>query len=358
MTDTLSHYDRHVIGIALLTLVPGVVGGSETYARELLRALGRVGDEDYRVLLPPAARDAGGDLPVVVAESYGDNRLLAMARAAVEPRYERLLGPVDAVHYPLTAPVPRVRVPTALTLHDVQHLDLPQLFSRRERAYRAVAYDRAARRADRVIVVSEFVKGRAVERLGLDPGRVRVTPHGIDHDVYRPGDEPREPFLLYPARSWPHKNHARLLEAFARVRSARPELRLILTGGGGFGHLPDGVEVRGRLPQAEVVGLMQRAAALVFPSLYEGFGLPPLEAMACGCPVACSDAAALPEVVGDAARLFDPHDPEAIAAGIIDVLVDPAPWVQRGLLRAEQFSWDTTARLTDAVYRELASTRS
>jgi glycosyltransferase involved in cell wall biosynthesis len=348
-----------VIGIALLTLVPGVVGGSETYARELLRALERVGDEDYRVLLPPVAADAGGGLPTTIAKGYGaGGRIVSMGRAAAEPRYARLLDGVDAVHYPLTVPVPRVRVPHALTLHDVQHLDLSQLFSRRERVYRAVTYDRAARRADRVIVVSEFVKGRAVERLGLDPNRVRVTPLGLDHNVFRPADEPREPFLLYPARSWPHKNHARLFEAFAQLRSARPDLRLVLTGDDGFGRVPDGVEVRGRLPQAEVVGLMQRAAVLVFPSLYEGFGLPPLEAMACGCPVACSDAAALPEVVGDAARLFDPHDPEAIAAGILDVLGDPAPWVQRGLLRAEQYSWDVTARLTDAVYRELASTRS
>ena len=102
---------------------------------------------------------------------------------------------------------------------------------------------------------------------------------------------------------------------------------------------------------------MQRASALVFPSLYEGFGQPPLEAMACGCPVACSNAAALPEVVGDAALLFDPYDPAAIAAAVLDLLADPAAWCERGLARARLFSWDETARSTDAVYREL-STRS
>ena len=91
---------------------------------------------------------------------------------------------------------------------------------------------------------------------------------------------------------------------------------------------------------------MQRASALVFPSLYEGFGLPPLEAMACGCPVACSNAAALPETVGDAARLFDPRDPQAIADAVLEVLDEPAPWADRGLARAERFSWDETARLT------------
>jgi glycosyltransferase involved in cell wall biosynthesis len=107
--------------------------------------------------------------------------------------------------------------------------------------------------------------------------------------------------------------------------------------------------------QAELVSLLQRASALVFPSLYEGFGLPPLEAMACGCPVACSNAGALPETVADAARLFDPHDPKAIAAAVLEVLNDPAPWTERGLARAEQFSWDETARQTDAVYGELVT---
>jgi glycosyltransferase involved in cell wall biosynthesis len=113
------------------------------------------------------------------------------------------------------------------------------------------------------------------------------------------------------------------------------------------------VEARGRVPGAELVSLLQRASGLVFPSLYEGFGLPPLEAMACGCPVASSNAGALPETVGTAARLFDPGNPRAIADAVLDVLSDPDLWRGRGLARAAQFSWDATARATDAVYREL-----
>jgi glycosyltransferase involved in cell wall biosynthesis len=343
-----------MIAIPLLTLVPGVVGGSETYVRELLRALGRVGANDYRVLLPPAARDAGGGLPSVVLEGHGRRgRAPALLRAAADPRLGRAVGDAAVVHYPLTVPVPRVPARRIVTLHDVQHLDLPQLFSRVERAYRAIAYDRAARRADRVLVISEFVRGRAVERLGLDPSRVVVTPLAVDTAALRPGAGEREPFVLYPAKPWPHKNHARLFEAFALVRRARPELRLVLTGGGTYAHLPEGVEARGHLPREHVVELMQRASALVFPSLYEGFGLPPLEAMACACPVACSDAAALPEVTAGAARLFDPSDPQAIADGLLDVLADPAPWVERGRERVRGMSWDETARRTDAVYSEL-----
>jgi glycosyltransferase involved in cell wall biosynthesis len=347
-----------MVGISLLTLVPGQLGGSETYVRELLRALVRVGELDYRVLLPPAAPDAAEGLPCELATEYRraqtiPQRLVAMGAAAARPGPLRAhLRDAQVVHYPLTLRLPPA-APSVVTLHDVQHLDLPAMFPRAERAFRAVAWHRSARGADRVIVMSEFVRERAVERLGLDASRVRVVPLGLDHAQLAPGGPEREPFVLYPARRWPHKNHERLFAAFALVRRERPELRLVLTGGGTFGALPDGVEARGHLAWPEVVSLMQRASALVFASLYEGFGLPPLEGMACGCPVASSNAAALPETTGDAARLFDPYDPRAIADALLDVLAEPEPWVARGLSRAAGFSWEATARGTEAVYREL-----
>src|SRR5262249_10089781 len=165
------------------------------------------------------------------------------------------------------------------------------------------------------------------------PTRIRVIHHGIDHERFSPGAEPREPFLLYPARPWPHKNHTRLYEAFALLRRDRPELRLVLTGGSHGNAVPHGVEGVGDVSLHQLVSLYRRASALVFPSLYEGFGLPPLEAMACGCPVACSVAASLPEVCGDAARFFKPDDPADIAAAVEDVLADPATWSARGIAR-------------------------
>src|SRR5204863_4812649 len=121
-------------------------------------------------------------------------------------------------------------------------------------------------------------------------------------------------------------NHARLFEAFALLRRERPELRLVLTGGGHSGAVPDAVEARGHVSLDELVSLYRRAAALVFASRYEGFGQPVLEAMACGCPVACSDLPALAEVADGAARTFAPDDPEAIAAAVRDVLADPGPY--------------------------------
>ena len=346
------------VGIALLTLVPGELGGSETYARGLTNALADVGELDYRVLLPSVAAGFATGLESEVATEYRrantvPQRLVAMSVATARPgRLRARLERCDVVHYPLTLRVPSVARPFVVTLHDLQHLDLPQLFSRAERSFRTVAWHRSIRAADRVIVISEFVRERAIAALGLDPARIRVVPLGLDHAQLRPGG-PREPFLFYPARRWPHKNHERLYEAFALIRRERPELRLVLTGGGDFADAPEEVEARGHVPWSEVVGLLQTASALVFPSLYEGFGLPPLEAMACGCPVACSNAGALPEVVDGAARLFDPRDPAAIAEAVLDVLRTPDQWVERGRERAAEYSWAATARATEQVYREL-----
>lgn len=346
----------------MLTLVPGAMGGSETYARALARALAARGTLDVTAFVPAVAPDAGEGLPTEVVEEYRAAvttaaRLRAMVTAAAFPATMRLrFHGVDVVHYPLTVPVPPVHARVATTLHDVQHLELPGMFSRAERAFRKLAYDRAARRADTVIVPSAFVRERAVELLGLDPDRVRVIHHGLDHELFRPADEERERFLLYPARVWPHKNHRRLLEAFALLRREQPDLRLVLTGGGTERLAgPPGVEARGALPLAELVGLYRRAACVVFPSLYEGFGAPPLEAMACGTPVAASNAASLPEVCDEAAVLFDPADPEAIAAGIEQALGRAEELSRLGLERAGRFTWDASARRHEDVYRATAA---
>jgi glycosyltransferase involved in cell wall biosynthesis len=348
-----------MIGISLLTLVPGAIGGSETYARALARALAEHGELEYRAFLPTVAPDAGGGLESEVVGQYGSARTLpqrfaAMALAGLRPGPVRgRLETADAVHYPLTIALPEVRRPFAVTLHDVLHLDRPELFPRAERALRRVAYDRSARRARVVIVPSQFVRTRAAQQLGIPADRIRVAPHGIDHALFRPGDEPREPFLLYPARRWPHKNHDRLLAALALVRRERPELRLVLTGGGHEGRaLPAGVELRGHVALDALGSLYRRAAALVFPSLYEGFGQPPLEALACACPVAVSRIPPLEEVCGDAAVYFDATDPEAIAAGISRVLDAPVD-ANRGLERARRFTWESSARAHEAAYREL-----
>jgi glycosyltransferase involved in cell wall biosynthesis len=354
-----------VIGISLLTLVPSLSGGSETYVRELCRALARVGRLDYRVFVPSIAVDAADGLPSSVVSRYRASRttpgrIAAMSLAALRPGPlldELGLERLDAVHFPLSVMLPRVAGPPALTtVHDLQHVEHPEFFGRPELAYRKVIYGWTIRRSRIVIAVSDHARLTLLERYGLAPDRVRTIHSGIDHGSFTPGDNvSRQDFLLYPARPWRHKNHARLFEAFIRLRTARPELRLVLTGEGDFGPLPPGVEARGRVSQDGLVRLYRGAAALVFPSLYEGFGMPILEAMACGCPVACSNVTSLPEVAGDAARLFDPRDVGEIVAAVEDVLADPRPWVTRGLERAQAFTWDACARAHDEVYRELCS---
>jgi glycosyltransferase involved in cell wall biosynthesis len=349
------------VGISLLTLVPGISGGSETYARELTRALARVGELEYEVLLPRIATDAGGGLPTDVAATYPASRttpgrLRAMTGAALRRgALGRRLDGFDVAHYPLTVPLPRTTTRTVVTLLDVQHLDLPHLFSPGERLFRRVAYDRAARHAARVVVISEWVRGRVIERLGLVPERVHAVHLGVDLARFSPdASVARERFLLYPARPWAHKNHRRLFDAFATLRGRHPELRLVLTGSGhDVAALPPGVEALGDVPLEGRIDLYRRAALVVFPSLYEGFGLPPIEAMACACPVASSSAGSLREVCGDAARLFDPHSVEEIVAAVEDVLAAPGEWSSRGPARASRFTWDATARAHDAVYRAL-----
>jgi glycosyltransferase involved in cell wall biosynthesis len=205
-----------------------------------------------------------------------------------------------------------------------------------------------------VIAISEHARETLIERHDLDPDRVRTIHHGLDHERFNPDPgRPREPFLLYPAGRWRHKNHERLFEAFALLRRERRELGLVLTGYEAKGELPDGVEARGRVSDEELVELYRSAACLVFPSLYEGFGLPPLEAMACGCPVAVARATSLPEVCGEAAEYFDPMSAQDMAAAIGRAL--DGTHVEQVLTRAAEFSWEACARAHDAVYRELTA---
>jgi glycosyltransferase involved in cell wall biosynthesis len=353
-----------MVGISLLTLVPGVVGGSETYARNLVRTLARVGELEYRVFVPTIATDAADGLPAKTVETYRASgsmpgRIAAMGLAAARPsplRSELELDRLSAIHFPLSVMLPPIeRPPSVTTMLDLQHLYYPRFFSRAERAYRRAVYGWTARRSRFLIAISRHVKETLVDRLGIEPERVRVIYLGVDLERFSPDGRPREPFLLYPANRWPHKNHQRLFEAFALVRRQYPELRLVLTGAGHEGKaVPVGVEVRGRVDDAELVELLRSASALVFPSLYEGFGQPPIEAMACGCPVAASNTTALPEVCGDAALYFDPTSAEDIAAAVLGVLDRPEALVERGLERARLFTWDECARRHETLYRELS----
>ena len=268
-----------MVGISLLTLVPGAMGGSETYARELLRALARAGELEYRVLLPPVAPDAADGLPAVVAPEYGSAttlaaRLRAMTRAAVRPgSLRRRLDGASAVHYPLTVPLPRVNVPAAISLLDVQHLDLPELFTRGERAFRALAYDRvgpagSARGRD------QRVRPGAGDRAAVaGPGRActrstsasttSASGRSPPSNGVRSSSTPRAPGRTRTTSACSPRS--------ANFAARRPELRLVLTGGGQpLGGLPDGVDVRGAVSLDELVALYRRGVVPRLPEPVRG----------------------------------------------------------------------------------------
>jgi glycosyltransferase involved in cell wall biosynthesis len=280
---------------------------------------------------------------------------------------------VDLVHYPLTIPIPATSRPAVVTLHDVQHHDLPSFFSRAERALRTLTYDRAAKEATLVVTPSAYSAGRIEEVLGVPGDRICVIPSGVDHRRFdrRPvASDPERlaplglerPFVLYPANLWPHKNHERLIEAFARVPV--PELELVLTGMtySQAARIAELARRAGAAERVRHVGYVDRdampamyraARALVFPSLYEGFGGPPLEAMASGCPVASSTRASLGELVAGACVELDPESTESIATGIERLVTDEPlreQLVEAGLERARSFSWENSMRSHLAAY--------
>lgn len=355
----------HVV-LPLLTLVPGGMGGSETYVRELTRELSTHPD----VRLTAAVAEPGcawlPDENVAVAgglragESARD-RIISQTRAEFSSAAHRLVRRADVVHYPLTVPTPRTgrRTPVVQSLLDTQHHDLRNNFSRAERLYRTVRYDAPARRADAVITISEFCKQRISHNLGVPMSRIHVAHLGVDAGTFQANLGPRGEFVLYPARSWPHKNHHRLIQAVGLLRLTHPRMRLVLTGGGlnDLGPLPDWVDDLGLVSREELLKLYQRASCLAFPSLYEGFGLPPLEAMASGCPVAASSSGSLPEICGDAAVTFDAESPPDIARGLHEAITHADVLAPRGLQRARQFTWRRCADEHVKVYRHVLGAR-
>ena len=356
------------VGLSALTLVPGVVGGSEVAFRALARELPKLPDLDITVFAPRIARDAGEGTRTRVIASYPAStstpgRLFAMSRALVAGgaiRREMHLETVDVIHFPFSTMIPTVdSVPTVSSILDLQHEYLPEFFSKPELMYRRFLYARTARNSDLVIAISNHSAETLVERLNVPAEKVRTIPLGVDLSEFTPGKRQREQFLLYPANRWPHKNHDRLFAAIERLRRTRPELTLILTGSGHESHaVPDGVIVKGRIDRDELIDLYQRAAALVYPSLYEGFGIPLVEAMASGCPIAASDTSSIPEVCAGAAVLFDPRSVEDMANAIGELLDKPQSFVDRGLVRAGDFTWRRCASRHAEVYRELSESTS
>jgi glycosyltransferase involved in cell wall biosynthesis len=309
------------------------------YARELLGALERERDG-----IEVRAVHDGGPGPELVFEQLRLPRLL---------RRER----VDAVHVPNCFLPLRRPCPGVVTVHDLAFEDHPDDFSRRTGWKYRTFVPRAVRSAERVICDSSFTRDELCSRYGADPDRVRVIPlaPALAGGAAEP---PPGPYLLAVGDLRRKKNLPTLLEAFDRLRREGLEHRLVLAGpdageGERLRAADPAVELPGWLDDERLDALMRGADVLVHPSLHEGFGLVLLEAMARGTPVAASRAGALPETAGDAAELFDPLDPDDLAAAVWRALERSEELAEAGRARAAEFSWERTARRTLAVYREL-----
>jgi glycosyltransferase involved in cell wall biosynthesis len=256
---------------------------------------------------------------------------------------------LDVLHCPTFRAPLRSPVPVVITVHDLAVLRHPGTFNQWSRHYSRLAVPRVAQAARLIVAVSEFTKGELVELLRVPAERIRVIPNGVA-PVFRPdGPAAEGDYLLAVGTLEPRKN---LASAEQAARKLGLELRI--AGERGWGAVTVDGWV-GRVTDERLAELMRGARCLVYPSLYEGFGLPVVEAMACGTPVVTSAGGATEEVAGGAAVLVDPLDPGAIAAGIEEALARRDDLRARGLERARMFSWATTAAATQAVYREAAA---
>ena len=314
------------------------------------------------------ARYLGGLLAELEARARADpqgNRHVRIRRLSF-PGGASALG--DVVWYPALLPLrargldvlhcPGIRapfhttVPLVVTVHDLAVLRHPETFPAWSRNYSRFALPRIVRAAARLIADSEFTRRELVEVLRVDEGRVRVIPLAAATAFSPQGDGAEGDYVLAVGTLEPRKNLGRLAQAAGR---AGVELRVVgERGWGGVEAGGDGVRWLGRVTDEELARLYRGALCVAYPSVYEGFGLPVLEAMACGAAVVTSGIGSTAEVAGDAAVLVDPLDPAAIAAGIEEAVARRDELSARGLERAARFSWRATAEATLAVYREVA----
>jgi glycosyltransferase involved in cell wall biosynthesis len=259
---------------------------------------------------------------------------------------------VDVLHCPsFRAPV-RAPVPLVVNVHDVAVLRHPDAFNSWTRTYSRYFVPRVARAATRVLALSDFVKRELVETLGLDERRIRVVPPAVAEPFVREGPRAEGDYVLAVGTLEPRKNLPRLAQA---TRLAGLELRVAgAQGWGGVELGGDGVHLLGFVPDEELARLYRGALCVAYPSLYEGFGIPVLEALACGAPVVTSAGTSMAELADGAAVLVDPEDADAIADGIRRAIAQREELAARGPERARAFTWRASAEAVASVYRELA----
>jgi glycosyltransferase involved in cell wall biosynthesis len=366
--------DAHSVGTGL--------AGNETYAANLVEALAEV-DTANRYTLYVTRREAAeryrGRWPHVRVRRTLPHTPLVRIPLTMAAELLRRPRP-DLLHVQFTAP-PFAPCPVVATIHDLSFEHLPETFKRRSRAQLRLTVRRTARTAAHIITMSEFTRRDLVETYGVAPDRITVTP-GAAPPHFRPASDEEvarvrrrhgieESYILAVGSIQPRKNLVRLLRAYSDLRQSRrtaklPQLVLVGKRAWLYGPTLRAVEecgvgdrtiFTGYVSEADLPALYTGALCFVYPSYFEGFGLPPLEAMQCGAPVITGDRTSLPEVVGDAALTVDPFDERAIAAALARLVEDAelrASLRVKGLERARTFNWHKTARQTLEVYERVA----
>ena len=372
------------IGLNLLYLIPGNVGGTQTYAVSLIEALATIDSENeyYLFLNQESSKLALTDAPNfhrVVCRFHATRRPVRYA-------WEQLILPLQ-LHYYRTDLVhslgyvgPLMSIcPSIVTIHDLNYIALQDVIPVGKRRILQFFSTQSARRAAHVITDSHFSKTEIVRFLRLDPGKVTVThlgpgwnfvasPSNSWNSVQEHYNLPNPYVVAFGGRS-AHKNVSRLIKAFSKACENLPHYLVLighlprgldLTAEALAANLPDRVITLGYLPKAHVAPVLKHADLFVVPSLYEGFGLPVLEAQQAGVPVACSTAASLPEVAGEGAVFFDPYSIDDIARVIRKCLKDTElhrTLVQKGCVNLARFSWENTAKDTLIVYQNVLARR-
>jgi len=381
------------VAVMMLTLASGRMGGTEVYAENLVQNLRDAQDNRFEFYVVRARQRDAAKKPTTLSVEPDAATTAMSARFAtvtidfigagithaqkirawvtttvlrrrVWREIERVAGgPIDIAFYPFTAvqPKPRKSTKSIVVVHDLQHLDMPHAFTRAQRRYRRIAYERPAIKSEAIVTVSDFTSESVISHLGVSKTKIRRVYPGIDADLFQPGMRisPVDPVLYYPARGLPHKNHTRLFSAVERLRGEHPKLTLILSGSDeqSLHPLPDFVVHVGNITPREIRDLYRGVTAVVFPSLYEGFGFPPLEALATGTPVVASRAGALPEVLAEHAILVDQMDIDSIANGINKALSQShlAQSTKRSRKSAvADFTWSKTAENVMQVFLDVA----
>jgi glycosyltransferase involved in cell wall biosynthesis len=341
--------------------------------------------EELHLLVSPKSRHLHQDYgPGVRYITYPWSNERRNLRTLSEHLYTPLRLPLSRIDVFNTLMAPVVSPPCSLVLHfkTMHAYTAPGSLTPAARAYRRFQYPRSARAADAIIINSESLRSEVERYLEVDPRKLKLIYEAVDHELFQPGDAAAarahvakygitKPFVLFISSLWPYKNCDGLLRAWALARPELGDRQLAVVGPGRdekyqaslrslaaeLGIAQDVVFVGG-VPLAETVSFYRAADVFVYPSFNETFGLPILEAMACGCPVVTSDTSAMPETAGGAAVLADPADPASIAKAVIEATGPGRDHMRDlGLKRASEFTWGATAAATLDVYREAAERR-